>query len=169
MIFHSSRLPLRGFYQSNLNVMFGSNQTDYGTYNVVPESGNFEGAFMIPLAIGVKPFANNDVIECVFSIGFGLYYANFHHLYDTAPGGNNKKGWVPVTGIGLGLNLVVNAQCKVQIASQFIRTPNHDSSTSYTDAEGDSHNFTYKESGSNGLTASSLGSAPLAITFMLKL
>lgn len=153
------RIGIRPNFFANFNAINRMETTSINPsgnlYNSIPGSGNFEGLIRMPLALGVKPF--NDKIECVVSLMFGLYYANFDHLNAACTGGYNKAGWVPETGIGFGVNMDVNSRCHIQIGSQFIRVPVYNSSNTYS----------YNENASNGLTASNIFEAPLSVSINL--
>ena len=138
-----------------LNPLKTGSTSEQTTYNEVPDNDT-EASLRLPLSVEFCPL--NDKIEFTATIMFGLYYATFDHLDSTCMGGCNKAGWVPEPGIGFGLNFTVTPKCTVQAGIQYVRVPEYDGSS-----------YGYKESGSGGITAASLGSAPLSLSVALQL
>ncbi len=123
-------------------------------YNPFAKNGNMEFLIRLPFAV---TYHVTEHVDLVFSVLFGLYYANFDHEGYTGLGGNNKKGWVNEKGIGLGANFNISPRCKIQIASNFIRIPEL-TGTGSSDAF-ENHVYTAED-----ISAASIGKAPLTLS-----
>ncbi len=97
-----------------------------------PEKGQTYDGVTIPMKdalnffIGIPSAMTIELIPNRFSFytGFilGMFFANYSYVSESETGGN-YYGWIPVSGFGLGMSLIIDDSIHFQIGSQLAFVP----------------------------------------------